>query len=106
MKKLIILFCAGIVALSGTFFADTGKLYDYQNYNHGYCPECSCYPCECECQPEDAPCPCPPSCDPCASVCGTDCGISMCALGIGLAALAVAGVIIVSSGNGSTGHAN
>ncbi len=20
---------------------------DYQNYNHGYCPECSCYPCRC-----------------------------------------------------------
>ncbi|NGX55752.1 MAG: hypothetical protein KR126chlam2_01394 [Chlamydiae bacterium] len=102
MKKLIALFCTGLIAIGGISVADTGKLYDYQNYNHGYCPECSCTPCEC--QSADQSSPCPPACDPCASACGADCGISMCALGIGLAALAAAAAIIVSSGNGSTSH--
>ncbi len=45
------------------------------------------------------------ACAPCtAPVCGTECGISICALGIGIAALVTAAVIIVSSGNGSSSH--
>lgn len=70
--------------------------------------EKTCDPCQ---PPGQAPCgqapcaeaPCEKPCDP-APVCGTDCGISICALGIGLAALAAAAAIIVSSGNGKSHH--
>lgn len=114
---------------------------DYQNYRHGYCPSCDCYPCRCNqcppanpsssapcevpppacpspcqapaCPPPQPPCEapceeeaCAPACAtaPCAPVCGTECGISACAIGIGIAALVTAAVLIVSSGNGHTSH--
>jgi len=119
---------------------------DYQNYNHGYCPDCSCCPCRCipvgpgpcgsgTCDPCDSdacdpyggiaqpvgpavelppgspgpgPLPPPPPGDsacnpcapPCAPKCGTECGISVCALGIAIAAIATAAVLIICSGSG------
>ncbi len=44
---------------------------DYQNYNHGYCPECGSFPCRCgeraagnNLAPEEAPVPPPPPAGP------------------------------------------
>jgi len=121
MKKAFVFVSVFLVFLSGL----NGKLlplfaaqYDYQNYNHGYYPECDrcgCNPCCCgetsvaESAPDQLPPPTPPPCStpceaPCAAAtCGTGCGMSMCALGIAIAALCAAAAIIVSSGNGA-GH--
>src|ERR1700722_2803627 len=136
MKQLYSVMCALVMLLS---FPHVGKAanttFDYQNYNHGYCPQCSCCPCKCNgpvpqpcapcgnapCAPcGEAPCapcapapcapcapaPCAPPCgpQPCAPACGVDCGISLCAIGVAVAALVAAAVIIVSSGNGHTAH--
>lgn len=120
--SLFLTFTFPLSAVSNTFI-------DYQNYNHGYCPECQCYPCKCEVHNPDGsnPCPCPAhgsnphpcpenhgkqvnTCvppDPCcpAPVCGGACGLSICVIGLGIAVLAAAGAIIVSSNNGSAnGH--
>lgn len=151
MKKCFIIFCIFLStwnSLHSQISANEPKEHvvqgqdvfvDYQNYNHGYCPSCQCYPCKCAtcppaaipvpppappaaapcaapgtCAPPTPPCAIPePSCaapppapcpTPCAPACGTECGISICALGIGIAALATAAVLIVSSGNGHTNH--
>lgn len=112
MRKIIALLSAILIVCGTSLTAADSTFLDYQNYNHGYCPECSCYPCRCDVPcPEEAPCdPCPvPNpcnpCDPCAPVCGTECGVSICAIGIGLAAVAAAAAIIIASGNGgSTEH--
>lgn len=109
------------------------EIIDYQNYNRGYqpgCDGCDCPtpqyplpgappPCSgtsCAPPPPPPPPPCvpakpPPSppgapCDeePCAAECGAQCGLSMCALGLGLAALAAVGAIIISANGGTAQH--
>ncbi len=103
MRALVTLFLLFGTPLSA---ADNPFL-DYQNYNHGYCPECDCAPCACG---DPAPAPCAASggaCDPCAPVCGTECGVSICAIGVVVAAIAGAAAIIIVSGSGSsTTHAH
>ncbi len=105
MKKFVSFICMALMASVSVMHAETSNLYDYQNYNHGYCPECECSPCTC--QPSGEQTTCPAACSSCegnAPVCGTECGISICALGVAVAALAAAAAIIISSGNGSTSH--
>lgn len=119
MKKTISFILTAILATSGALHAADSTFLDYQNYNHGYCPECSCYPCccqggSCDAAPTDcaapcaqptpcaAPCNVPTPCAPCAPVCGTECGISICAIGIAIAAVAAAGAIIIASSNGGS----
>lgn len=121
MKKVIALLSTVAMALGATLHAADTPFLNYQNYNHGYCPECNCAPCGCAQPPAPvpapppgavpppppaacAPCqqqPCSP-CDPCAPVCGAECGVSICAIGVGIAALAAAAAIIVASGSGSS----
>lgn len=114
MKGLISFLCiflAAVAPLRGA--SDT--FIDYQNYNHGYCPDCNCYPCRCAenldealpIPPPDAAPPIPPppcaakpdACNP-APVCGTNCGISLWWVGLIIAGVAAAGAVIVSSNNG------
>lgn len=115
MKRALLLLAVVLTFFHGKSYPLFAAQYDYQNYNHGYYPECDCCgcnPCCCgetvaESAPDQLPPPTPAPCSkpcesPCAaSVCGTGCGISMYALGIGIAALCAAAVIIISSGNGS-----
>lgn len=126
--SILTIFCFSLVA---PLSADPSSTYiDYQNFNHGYCPTCNCYPCACA--PQQYPPPPPPipgglpptgpipcgapargpgpcatcgpcaPCDPCAPVCGTDCGVSICAIAVAVVAVAAAAAIIVASGNGSS----
>lgn len=133
MKKLLFIACMVLTGLnplhSHSLFAEeevsaSDVFVDYQNYNHDYCPTCDCNPCRCNYGPVSTPCQpnvcepsvcdpcdanvCEPSvcepCNPCAPVCGSECGISVCAIGVAIAALATAAVLIVSSGNGSASH--
>ncbi len=132
MKSFIALLLILLMSAQSAFAVDD-TFFDYQNYNHGYCPDCNYCPCRCgggscpnnSCEtpapyPQDPP-PCPPGapcgtptpcaapcapapcdpCDPCAPVCGTECGISVCAIVVGIAALAAAAAIIICSSNGS-----
>lgn len=153
MKTLITCLC---ILLVGSFAPLTASstFVDYQNYNHGYCPKCNCFPCRCNaaqaevmgaevgvegppppppppcatcaeppppeppCDAPDAPCdapcdapdaPCDAPCDkpePCdpAPVCATNCGINLCWIGLGIAVIATAGAIIVSTNNGSSAN--
>lgn len=60
MKSTLIFLCLMLVCSYSLRASNT--FIDYQNYNHGYCPECNCYPCRCDgtCPPtEDNPNPCP-----------------------------------------------
>lgn len=84
----------------------------------GACGSCGAYaPCGPACDPAcypTPPCsncgplsePCSPSdpCDPCAPACGTFCGLSCVAIGLGIAAVAAVGAIIVASGTGHASH--
>jgi hypothetical protein len=116
MKTLFILICMVYTAIL-PLEAASSTFMDYQNYNHGYCPSCNCYPCRCaELDPAESPCaPCnpppvaPPNApkpcvkpDPCnpAPVQACNCGISLWWVGLGIAGLAAAGAIIVSNNNG------
>lgn len=119
MKRLLSLLTLVIFASSSTLSAASNTFLDYQNYNHGYCPDCNCAPCNCgqppacedpgapQCEAPCNPCaagaPCAPPCDPCAPVCGAECGISWCAIAVGVAALVAAAVIILTAGHGD-GH--
>lgn len=79
MKQLCVFFCTILVLFSFPQHVRAGQgtntYFDYQNYNHGYCPACSCCPCRCSgpvpqpcgpagCAPPCAPCN-PPPCAPC-----------------------------------------
>lgn len=120
MRK-INLICSLILSLVifSSLFGASNTFIDYQNYNHGYCPDCNCYPCKCGGGAQDSPpypvqdAP-PPACAPCgnapckkpdpcapAPVCGTNCGISLCYVGLAIAGVAAAAAIIVTSNNGS-----
>ncbi|NGX60729.1 MAG: hypothetical protein K940chlam9_00197 [Chlamydiae bacterium] len=113
MKKTLSLLCILLTAFALPLRASSNTFQDYQNYNHGYCPSCNCSPCGCGAdgacpeEPYPTPCeeeePCGP-CDPCGPVCGAECGISLCAIGVGAAAIVIAGVIILTSGDGEAGH--
>ncbi len=105
MKRLIALFTVLFFACSSPLTASSNTFLDYQNYNHGYCPDCNCSPCKCgACESSDpaAPSTCakPNPCAPPATTCATECGISLWCIGIGLAALITAAVLIVGSNNG------
>jgi hypothetical protein len=128
MKTFISFICIFLLALALPLEAVSNTFIDYQNYNHGYCPECNCYPCRCPTPPPNTaekqpcatcpngeeptpdavpgnpptcnPCPKPDPCDP-APVCGTNCGISLWWVGLIIGGLAAAGAIIISSNNGS-----
>ncbi len=128
MLKYLLTFLCIFLASTGCLRAgDT--FVDYQNFNHGYCPNCHCSPCQCagleegvaaEAVAEDGeggvlvaePAPAAvtaeeaeeeeaatAACEP-AVVCATNCGISLWWIGLILAGLATAGAIIVSSNNG------
>lgn len=125
MRKTIAIFCIISTFLSPKLVAANDTFFDYQNYNHGYCPDCNYYPCRCD--TGYTPCPtCPNStvppapypqdpdacpngacgtcndvCDPGAPVCKSTCGISICAIAVAIAAVAAAAAIIVGSSNGS-----
>ena len=76
MKKVVAVLSAFLVVF-GTLSGSSSTFMDYQNYNHGYCPSCNCYPCDCNRNlnsesnypigptdglPSDPPpCPAPPS---------------------------------------------
>lgn len=134
MKRLFAILMILVLPLNLLGVDDT--FFDYQNYNHGYCPSCNYCPCQCDggtCSdsctpppypkepatcPPGAPCtsatpatpcapePCQSPCDPCAPVCGTGCGISVCAIVVAIAALAAAAAIIIGSSNGSSTSSN
>lgn len=115
--KKWVLFVTGILSIFvSSLTAASSTFVDYQNFNHGYCSQCNCYPCQCEIPPMDPPpaaapvpapcCTVPPSpppaaCDPCAPVCGAECGVSFCAIAVAAVAIGVAVFIVVASGNGS-----
>jgi hypothetical protein len=146
MRKVLSLLCILLTAIFSPLHAASDTFMDYQNYTHGYCPECNCYPCQCNAKaaeevgeepgalppPPCGPCgaavpsaafgvlpPPPPAvaaaaaeeaaeecekpnpCDP-APVCATNCGISLCWIGLGIAVVATAAAIIVSTNNGRT----
>ncbi len=122
MKKAFTLFSMLLITFGTALKGYDSTFMDYQNYNHGYCPECSCYPCKCDVPyynvepgppppvpPPPPPCPVPDPCspcDPCAPVCGTQCGISICAIGVAIAGVAAAAAIIIGTGgSSSTAHA-
>ncbi len=122
MKGLISLICI-FLAAAAPLKAASDTFIDYQNYNHGYCPDCNCYPCRCA-ENVDAPVPPPPpppppgaaaavppppaspcgpkpdACTP-ATICATNCGISLWIVGLVIAGVATAGALIVSSNNGA-----
>lgn len=58
MKKLffIVFFMLGFVTTN--VLATNNTFLDYQNYNHGYCPDCNSCPCNCPAQPYQS-CPLP-----------------------------------------------
>lgn len=141
MKRVYALLLALLAALAPLQLR-AQNIFEYQNYNHGYCPECHCSPCRCGLNGGQGPallppppptaayaapgpgcpgggCPPEPRCEavpqpqqpippavaqpcqkPCAPVCGTTCGVSITTLGVVIAAIATAAVIIVTSGNG------
>ncbi len=119
MKTVLTFLCILITASAIPLRAASDTFVDYQNYNHGYCPTCNCYPCRCaelfgdaeeedpEEEEDDAPGesngvdPCEP-----APVCACNCGISLWAIGLVIGGLATAGVIIVSSNNGPAPHSH
>lgn len=147
MRTFMTFICILLTATFSSLKA-SDTFMDYQNYDHGYCPDCNCYPCRCNAAaaaeeagaaglppppcaacgaaiPPGAPLPpfpnpeaaaaaaataasnAPPPCkkpDPCdpAPVCATNCGISLCWIGLGIAVVATAAAIIVSSNNGRT----
>lgn len=108
MKAALSLLCA-FLCFSMTLFSVDSTFLDYQNYNHGYCPECNCYPCRCDgpggCEPCNT-CAVPDPCNP-APVCGTQCGLSVCAVALAIIIVAgVAAIIISSSGSSHTHAAN
>lgn len=145
MKRVYALFLALLTAIA-PFEMRAQNIFEYQNYNHGYCPECHCSPCRCGLggfgpMPPPPPPPVPPTaayagpdcnsgqcppqprCEavpqpeqpippavaqpcqkPCAPACGAACGVSITTLGVVVAAIAIAAVIIVTSGNGREPH--
>ncbi|MFZ0566052.1 MAG: hypothetical protein WAM28_07700 [Chlamydiales bacterium] len=119
------------ISLGNKVAAADSTFIDYQNYNHGYCPECSCYPCRCDVpyyaepvpvspayappppplgSPPPDPCPvpdpCDSACDPCAPTCGTECGLTICTVGVVIVALAATAAIVISSGEGDPDNAH
>lgn len=54
MKKAIRLIIAILFPLTPSLFAANDTFIDYQNFNHGYCPTCNCYPCTCAVPPDRA----------------------------------------------------
>lgn len=119
---------AVLIVFSFTCHAADSTFMDYQNFNHGYCPECTCYPCKCDGAPPPGPplppaqpapgvvplqpgsgmatnappvntCPKPDPCNP-APVCGAQCGIPIWVLGGVIATVATAAAIIIGSNNG------
>jgi hypothetical protein len=48
MKKVIACLCIFGLFCSQNLRAANDTFFDYQNYNHGYCPECNFYPCRCD----------------------------------------------------------
>lgn len=141
MKKALTVLLTFLMAISPLSMR-ANTIFDYQNYNHDYCPNCQCAPCKCSgavnspcsrgtcpptprCEPVPQPvppippaavppcgacaapaAPCAPCKAPCAPACGTTCGLSVCTIGVVVAALVAAAVIIVSSGNGSDPHSH
>ncbi|MCC5832475.1 MAG: hypothetical protein JJU12_05460 [Chlamydiales bacterium] len=111
MNKVVAIISMIMMACATTLSGADSPYMNYQNYNHGYCPGCNCAPCGCPqpaapppsaaSNPPSPPPPCNP-CDPCAPVCGAECGISLCAIGVGIAALAIAAGIIAASGSSSS----
>jgi hypothetical protein len=70
MQKLMTLICILLTAAFSPLKAGDTFI-DYQNYDHGYCPECNCYPCQCnamaeELGEEEGALP-PPPCGPCGA---------------------------------------
>lgn len=54
MKKALRLIIAILFPLTPSLFAANDTFIDYQNFNHGYCPTCYCYPCTCAVPPDRA----------------------------------------------------
>lgn len=112
MRTVLLILCA-LLGISSSLKASSSTFLDYQNYNHGYCPECNCYPCRCaqangdpdlEVPPQAPESPCntcakPDPCDP-APVCATQCGVSLCCIGGVIALVAAAGAILIGINNG------
>lgn len=109
MRKMIGFLSIFVMVFGTTLSAADNPYLNYQNYNHGYCPECNNAPCSCAqpCSPNSCQTYCDP-CDPCAPVCGTECGISLCAIGVGVVAVAAAVAIVIaaSNGNDSSSHSH
>lgn len=115
MKTLLTLIAAILIGCSSHVYAASNTFLDYQNYNHGYCPDCNCCPCKCAgggCYAPDNPnspqdpvnpqgsCQKPdPCCPPATSVC-TQCGLNVIYVGAGIAIIATVASIIVGSNNG------
>lgn len=122
MKVIIAVLCIFSFLTTSVFGAAGDTFIDYQNYNHGYCPECNNYPCQCDsgCCPNADPCttcpntatsappyplepqtcPAPNPCTPCEE--GDVCGISVYWIAIIIVAIATAAAIIVGANNGRT----
>ncbi len=60
MKRLVTVFAILATLWSPKLLAANDTFFDYQNYNHGYCPTCNYYPCRCEAGGAPSSCPtCP-----------------------------------------------
>jgi hypothetical protein len=115
MRAFISILCALLMAASPLKGA-SDTFVDYQNFNHGYCPDCNCYPCRCAelgitpataatpaaaATPPAAPEPVKPdACNQPKPICPENCGIRLWIVGLVLAGTATAGAILVSSNNG------
>lgn len=138
MKTCSTLICILLTITFAPLQAASDTFVDYQNYNHGYCPKCNCYPCQCkylqgtpgpgpvdgpeaiddpdaddddeDYDDEEGDIPPPPACrapapatTPCddpAPVCATNCGVSLCVVGVAIAAIATTAAILISANNG------
>ncbi len=47
MRKCLSIFFVLLIAAGSQLSAASNTFLDYQNYNHGYCPDCNCCPCKC-----------------------------------------------------------
>ncbi|MCC5832476.1 MAG: hypothetical protein JJU12_05465 [Chlamydiales bacterium] len=112
--RTFIVFASFLLAFSSTLTAASNTFMDYQNYNHGYCPDCNCFPCKCPggVPPSQNPgnpqgtCPKPNPCCPPATTACTQCGLNIVYIGLGIAVLATAATIIIGSGNGTVHNAS
>ncbi len=98
MKKTVAVFCIILAVMFGfpgsqaTAAAPCGPNTCQVDSSIPYCEPCAPYPA-----------PCGP---PCAPACGANCGVSLCAVGVAVAAVIAAGAIILLAGKTEHAHSH